>query len=219
MAYCMNCGKELPDGAKFCAECGTAINAASGGNSNQRKTVYDGEIHKCPNCGNLLDAFDLNCKICGYELRGNSGSSVVQNFAIEINRLQNEGGENPNKRIATYISTFPIPNSKSELLEFLCLSGSNINLKNYGFGASELSESERVVSDAYYQKFLQAYRKAQVLFGNTSDFSNIETVYRQITKEITSAKRKRVFAILAIVFGGISLFAVLITLCIFSKNS
>jgi tetratricopeptide (TPR) repeat protein len=29
MAFCLNCGTQLPDGAKFCPECGTAVGAAS----------------------------------------------------------------------------------------------------------------------------------------------------------------------------------------------
>lgn len=28
--FCMNCGKALPDGAKFCMYCGTPLGAAAG---------------------------------------------------------------------------------------------------------------------------------------------------------------------------------------------
>ena len=48
MSFCTNCGKELPTGAKFCANCGTASVAPDNA---RRKTVYDGEVHKCPGCG------------------------------------------------------------------------------------------------------------------------------------------------------------------------
>ena len=56
MPFCINCGHQLPDGAKFCAECGSPVQATA---QTQRKIVYDGEIHECPNCGESLE-FDFS---------------------------------------------------------------------------------------------------------------------------------------------------------------
>lgn len=47
MAFYINCGQELAEGAKFCASCGNAVDASQNGAKEQRKTVYDGELHKC----------------------------------------------------------------------------------------------------------------------------------------------------------------------------
>ena len=69
MAFCMNCGQELPDGAKFCSSCGSAIGTVTE-ETNERKVTYDGKLHKCPNCGEILNSFVANCPACGYELRG-----------------------------------------------------------------------------------------------------------------------------------------------------
>jgi len=33
MAFCVTCGSQLPDGGRFCTNCGTALSAASGGSS------------------------------------------------------------------------------------------------------------------------------------------------------------------------------------------
>jgi uncharacterized protein (TIGR00266 family) len=33
MAFCVSCGSQLPDGGRFCTNCGTPLNAASGGSS------------------------------------------------------------------------------------------------------------------------------------------------------------------------------------------
>ena len=55
MAFCINCGQELTEGAKFCANCGKVVNGENP--TPQRKTVYEGQIHKCPNCGEVLGAF------------------------------------------------------------------------------------------------------------------------------------------------------------------
>ena len=51
MAFCMNCGKELPEGAKFCAECGTPAGMVEEKKTSQRESVYEGTVFKCPNCG------------------------------------------------------------------------------------------------------------------------------------------------------------------------
>lgn len=80
MAFCMNCGQELPNGAKFCAGCGTATGEV-GAETSQRKIAYDGELHKCPNCGEIVDAFVSKCSACGYELRDAKNSNAVREFA------------------------------------------------------------------------------------------------------------------------------------------
>lgn len=53
MAFCSNCGKELATGAKFCFECGTPAGKVD---VTTRRTVYSGEIHKCPSCGEVLES-------------------------------------------------------------------------------------------------------------------------------------------------------------------
>lgn len=45
MPFCTNCGAQIAEGAKFCTNCGAASTRPESG----RKTVYDGNVHKCPN--------------------------------------------------------------------------------------------------------------------------------------------------------------------------
>ena len=80
MSFCMNCGQQLPEGAKFCSGCGTAMGEIKA-ETTQRKTVYDGELHKCPNCGELLKSFTTVCPTCAYELRGVTTNSPVEALA------------------------------------------------------------------------------------------------------------------------------------------
>ena len=49
---CSNCGYELPDGAKFCGNCGTTVTAQA-------------EKKFCTNCGNTLRADAKFCGVCG----------------------------------------------------------------------------------------------------------------------------------------------------------
>lgn len=82
MTFCINCGQEIAEDAKFCAYCGkTTDNNTS---RSQRRTIYDGEIHKCPNCGEVSGAFVVNCHSCGCEIRGNNTSNSAREFAIRL---------------------------------------------------------------------------------------------------------------------------------------
>ena len=119
MAFCIKCGKKLDDEANFCANCGTAIHNTF--SSNGRKTVYDGEIHKCPNCGEIIGSFITNCLVCGYELRGVNSSNNVQEFAARLDCIQTES-----KKIS-FIGSFPVPNTKEDIFEFLILASTNIS--------------------------------------------------------------------------------------------
>ena len=82
MAYCSNCGKELAVGAKFCFECGAPVGKAD---ETVRKTVYSGEIHKCPSCGENLQSMTAICPSCGHEVKSAKLSSALKDFIDEIN--------------------------------------------------------------------------------------------------------------------------------------
>ena len=88
MAFSSNCGQQLDDKAKFCSACGTSRPVQQTEDENKRKTVYEGEIRKCPNCGEVIDAFTAKCPACGFELNSKKVSSVLQDFIKEINECE-----------------------------------------------------------------------------------------------------------------------------------
>lgn len=93
--YCINCGSELPEKAKFCLQCGTKIYSAdtddkSSFEGKSRKQVFDGEIKKCPHCGATIESFQTNCANCGYELRGQRANSFAESFAEGMNKIESE---------------------------------------------------------------------------------------------------------------------------------
>lgn len=152
MAYCMNCGKELPDEAKFCAECGTAVIATPNSNSHLRKTVYDGYLHKCPKCGEHLNAFATICPVCNYELRDVQATSCVHELSQKLEHTDSE------EQKIELISNFYIPNTKEDIYEFFILAYSNITAGGYGI-------------DAWSVKLEQTYLKAKLAFGNNNELS------------------------------------------------
>ena len=96
MAFCSNCGQQLDDKAKFCSACGASRHIQQTENENKRKTVYEGEIRKCPNCGEVIDAFTAKCPACGFELNSKKVSSVLQDFIKEINECEKTIANSPN---------------------------------------------------------------------------------------------------------------------------
>jgi hypothetical protein len=205
MAYCSNCGAQIADNAKFCQECGSP-NTSDSSSSTERQQEYAGKILKCPSCGETLKSFNANCPACGYELRGSRATNSVRELALKLEAAENRRerkANRPRRSIfdynsvlnpdisktdeykATIISTFPIPNTKEDLIEFMVLAGSNIDYKSY---ENNIRTASKVVSDAWKAKLEQAYQKAEVLFKNDPDFQNIQTLHQKMTTSINTAK-------------------------------
>jgi len=162
MGFCINCGHALAEGARFCSGCGVAIGEAHT-ESEQRKSVYDGELHKCPNCAEMLNSFMSSCPSCGYELRGSNSKNRVDELANKL-----ELAESAEQKISI-IRNFYIPNTKEDIYEFVILATSNMNSYNYDY-------------EAWDAKLQQAYQKATLSFGNTQEFHYIHQLYTQAQK-------------------------------------
>lgn len=210
MPCCVNCGKQISEDAKFCPECGVSLAAAQSPNRSHRTQSFAGEILKCPNCGEPLSAFEVTCHACGYELRNIAASVSVQQFADQVARMQagretektrvpskNEGtpdlADAASKRVANLINSYPIPNSKEDITEFLILAASNIELDyltgNIPGGKTDWG-SRNLISESWRAKFEQAYQKAEITFGKDPDFQRIQELHSKKEKEIRKAQKR-----------------------------
>ena len=82
---------------------------------------------KCPHCGAEIPAFSDRCPACGSEVQGIKATSSVKELFDKINQLERSGEDKDvvkNKKI-TLISTFPVPNTREDLLEFLAQAAPN----------------------------------------------------------------------------------------------
>lgn len=203
MSFCPKCGQPIADGAKFCANCGNAVDKSN--LTNQRKTTYDGEIHKCPHCGETLRAFETVCPACGTELRGTRSSNAINSLAEKLENATSE------KQRIIIIKNFPIPNTREDIFEFMLLASSNFDSSYY---AAHLQEEN--ISGAWLAKIEQCYSKAKLSFGDHPDFRQIESIYMGIkadcadkaskirSEERAKAFKKSILRTLIIVFAVIS---------------
>lgn len=60
------------------------------------------------------------------------------------------------------IKSFSVPNSKEDMLEFMILATSNMNMLVYdSFASTSLSKGEREINAAWFAKVQQVYEKAK----------------------------------------------------------
>lgn len=167
MGFCANCGKEVRDGDHFCMYCGTNLM------SENDDYVFDGKIHKCPQCGEVLGSFAIACPTCGYEIVGKEATDSARRFYSDFKKANTVDEKDH------LIRNFPIPNAKEDVLEFLIIASSNI----YG-------EDEKDIFEAWISKLEQVYQKAQLLFKN-EDLEKIEEMYQKCLCQIEKERRRK----------------------------
>ena len=164
--YCSNCGKKIDDESKFCNYCGSKID-----NNNERKIVYEGKIHKCPNCGEIIKSFCTNCPSCGYEFRDVKVSESLKELTYKLSELKDE------KQQESLIRNYPIPNTEEDILEFFIITKTNIN-----------KCSNMLIIESWNTKLEQIYEKSKILFNSSDKFLEIKKVYLDVKQRIIAQK-------------------------------
>lgn len=214
MGFCVNCGAKLPDGAKFCQECGTAaVNSApvpsNNGDNSVRKQEYVGTVLKCPNCGAVISDTTVVCEACGFHITRKEATLSVSQFKdqlmeIENNRYERKAGifqkmtreaNIADTQKLSLIRSFPIPNTIDDIQEFMLLAVANIDVslsknasmtKFMGFmNQGDVDKSmAKTISDAWISKMQQAYQKAEISFAGEPAFQNVKKIYIDKMKEL-----------------------------------
>lgn len=169
--FCIKCGKQLSDEMKYCPSCGEK-NGYDIDEPVCRKISYDGKIHKCPNCGEILDSFISNCTTCGFELRDVRTSDTIKEFFDKIETVKSD------EEKVILIRNFPISNTREAVYEFIIFASTNVK-----------GESNKEVFNAWVAKLEQCYQKAELLFGNDPEFEKIRKTYEKSKKEIYTEKK------------------------------
>ena len=219
MAYCVNCGNEIVENAKFCQKCGTPTGI--GQDRTARQQEFAGKIYKCPNCGEVLNSFEINCPSCGYELRGAKASSAVKEFALKLEAIESKreyekprglfGAAEALQRISktdeqkiSLIKSFSVPNSKEDMLEFMILATSSMNMKTYDSTNTNISKGEKELNAAWFSKVQQVYEKAKRTHSTDGTFTEIKALYDSCNEEIKKSKKKGILK-WVLMFGWVPL--------------
>lgn len=188
--FCSKCGCELQENENFCHKCGTQIGLLERNN----QTIRETQVNKCPNCGEIVNAFDLICPSCGFEFRNKDNSSQLKEFFNSLNEV-NDGSLNSIKKRMLLVQSAPIPNSKEGIIEFMLMASSNIDdsILSKGSCPSEMKDEEfvnlRLLSQAWISKMEQAYQKAELMLRNDESIIQIKSLYN---KKISSVKKARI---------------------------
>lgn len=170
---CSNCGHELAHGAEYCFKCGSKVGESNKSN-NQRQQRWAGEIIECPRCGEVLKAFEITCPSCGHELRGANATMSVNSFFEKYMTADNQEKEH-------LIRSFPIPNTKEDIYEFIIQASSEIKTSN-----------NDDLRNAWYSKLEQAYKKAQLMFKEGSpELTSIADMYNEAKLIIENIEKAR----------------------------
>lgn len=206
MKYCINCGNEMDNDAKFCQNCGTAAYKSSNIDEMNRETMYEGKIHKCPNCGEIINSFDIICSSCGWEIRSKKSTNSVKELEIKLEKIEEKrvyekrgffntatlltSLSKTDEQKISLIKSFAVPNTKEDILEFTILATSNINEKAYDSANTRVSKSEREISDAWLSKVKQVYIKATQSNFDDETINTINKLYETCLTDIKKSKKK-----------------------------
>lgn len=181
-----------------------------------------GNVLKCPNCGAEVVGGSAICKECGYtfsNVSANCSAEKLQEKLDEINRRQEEGNMSEHKM--DIISNFPVPNTRTDLLEFLAMTQHKAN--STGPHNGENSSMEEDLSYAYWLLYTNCINKARISFLNDRDFAAYFSWYetelqktkgfigwwnRNFPKILDDLKMLLVFVVYFIIWGAIIVFIV-----------
>lgn len=166
-----------------------------------------GDVRKCPACGALVPALAGSCAACGYEFSGVESSSSTQLLAkkiAEINENQSQKAANLEKKdhesiddwkdkqwmimnkervlaISQAVRTFPIPNTKADMFEFITTMQSNM----LSPGVYKLE------AEAYFTKYNEAIIKARALYKDDSTIENLLENHNAVLKAYKQSHKKQ----------------------------
>ena len=224
--FCKYCGADIDNDSKFCKSCGATLDGAGYAQSDGsiRKQTYEGELRKCPNCGDPIDAFELICDKCGYNFSTNRVSSNQEKLATQLRKIDEEQIRRAIKkeRKASCISAHPVPNSIEEISSFMMYAGGNIDIKCLATANSveEYDKGDRKIAEAWIGKMDQMYQLARITFSQEPLFAEIEKIYLAKKREIKRAVVKRFISsygsALVLVFVFLFLLILFLSLGLFS---
>jgi hypothetical protein len=156
----------------------------------------EGEMKKCPSCGAPVQSFNSKCPDCGHEFRNIEAVSSIKSLHAELQKGEVEERNKERswaekldgelavaKSIAnrqkSIIASFPVPNTKEDLLEFLSVASGEASKKIGFFIAS--AHPDVVLKNAWRSKCEQIIYKSRLTFkDDKKSLEEIEMYAKQL---------------------------------------
>lgn len=184
-----------------------------------------GNIVTCPACGAHVPGGTAVCPECGHEFRNIEANRSVQRFAEGLQTINDKmsdsvglgnivagsfGMRAKKSPIEQYITTFPVPNTSDDLLEFL----SFVQGQAKKHDLSQLGSSnspEYIQEHAYWGLFEKCINKAKISFAKDPRFTPYFEYFEEQNKKGTfeGNYRKKVLLYCGIVLGALFLILII----------
>lgn len=156
----------------------------------------EGTIKKCPSCGAPVQSFNSKCSDCGHEFRNIEAVSYIKSLHSELQKGEEDerskerswaeklDGElavakSVANRQKSIISSFPVPNTKEDLLEFLAVASGEASKKLGFFIAS--AHPDAILKNAWLSKCEQIINKSRLTFkDDKKTLEEIESYANQL---------------------------------------
>ena len=180
MAFCVQCGNQLDSDSKFCSNCGMPVPVSETAKifdpvREERKIEFEGNLRKCPNCGNLVKAFNVSCEFCGHEFRNASNSSKIVEFESRYQSAKS------NAQRTVLVQSLAVPNTKEDVLEMFYLAAASV---------AKSDKAGKKLDEAWQAKFEQSYMKAGIVLRDDPERERVERIYQEKKVELKKWRRR-----------------------------
>jgi hypothetical protein len=167
----------------------------------KQKSSKVGNIMTCPACGSTVNSRDLNCNDCGHEFRNVGAINSIKEFYKKYMSIESDERERADKKEQKWynegihqeetkkaiiqqqislVSTFPVPNTQEDFMEFLNLAIPEAT-KDLGLGwlAIKMGAAHKdyvyvQLQNAWKSKCNQVIMKARQLINDASLINQVE---------------------------------------------
>ena len=168
----------------------------------QAYSINNQVLTNCPNCGSPIDSFSPRCNYCGTELTQKAQATACKELC---NRLDLIEASRPKETLFSYvtglvntaldhnkldstdqqkielISSFVVPNTKTDIMEFLFLAKTRIEAcSRFSSSTDEyVARVQKELFNVWTVKLEQTIEKAKLVLPNDPDFRSFYVQYKK----------------------------------------
>ena len=200
MRFCSNCGSKIQEGMRFCPECGNALKVQKKEvsreiNNSEIQSFASPQrtASTCPCCGAPVNPMSSRCDSCGTELYHTVGASACKELCDRLDQIE---ASRPKESLLSFvsglantalnkkklaptdqqkielISSFIVPNTKVDIMEFLFLAKSRIHSCNQFSSSTDeyVARVQEELAKVWTVKYEQTIEKAKIVLASDPDF-------------------------------------------------